>query len=650
MLLGTRGMPVLVKADGNGFLDATELARSAAATQYSIYLDTLIRTEIVPALQAMGAAVTYVPLMDYTDSAGNLIEGALSRVLPEIAALHGLSADELSGDLLAHRDLIFFDDVHPTAQAHALVAAYSYSLLTGMPWIETLPLVGADVDYRSVASIGAAGEVDNLIVALVAGTTYTFEMLGMSSLGTAGSLADPSLRLLGPNGSQVGADADSGAGFDATLTFTAASSGNYTVELSATGSVTGAYVTQAAVISGAAMLTGNTYTINNALTVVLEGAGGIGQDIVKASISYALSAGSEIETLQTTNDKGKTAINLTGNDFDQVIRGNAGANVIDGKGGADELWGGSGNDRFVLGNSAVAQPDGSQLDRIMDYGRGDIVDVSQVLSVASSVNVLSGGYLRVTSGGLIQVDLDGGGNDWITLGSVNGTGAVSVRYLSGGAAKDISVDRTTAVLTAAVAAAGFVAAPATAADAGSAEHDSAGAFSMLTASSHAAPHVAIGPLVQEGALFDAGESPRAVAIPASASTHSASAEPAALAHLAGTTVAAFNLPHGTDLPAAAAFAVQDVAMPPAEMLQGMANADAIGPKTTGEVERVLVDALSGPDGGVIDALFDGYLAGSSGMDIAAFVSTPTELAAFALPHHAIVFEAMAITPDALPPA
>ena len=58
--------------DGDGVLDATEQMRSAAATDYSIYLDTLIRSQVVPALQAMGATITYVPLMDYVDASGIL--------------------------------------------------------------------------------------------------------------------------------------------------------------------------------------------------------------------------------------------------------------------------------------------------------------------------------------------------------------------------------------------------------------------------------------------------------------------------------------------------------------------------------------------------------------------------------------------------
>ena len=142
---------------------------------------------------------------------------------------------------LQYQDLVFFDEVHPNAQANALLGAYMHALITGTPWIETLPLTGSDVDYGMTATIAAPGEVDKLIVSLIAGTTYTLEMLGVSSLWTAGSLADPSLRLLGPSGNLIGASSDDGVGFDATLTFTAPTTGNYTVELFSTGAPTGFY-------------------------------------------------------------------------------------------------------------------------------------------------------------------------------------------------------------------------------------------------------------------------------------------------------------------------------------------------------------------------------------------------------------------------
>ena len=418
--------------DGNGVLDAIEQMRSDAATQYSIYLDELIRDQVVPAVQAMGATVTYVPLMDYSDG-GTTIDGALNANLPTLAYLHGLSSDELSDNLLQHKDVVFFDQVHPNAQANALLAAFMQAEIANTAWVETMPLLGSDVDYKATAAIAAAGEIDRTTIAMVAGTTYTFQALGVSSvtpyvlaqLGIAALpagaiLADPKLRLLNSGGSQVGADDDSGAGLDSSLAFNASSAGTYTLEISAVGSLTGTYV-MTATVSGAAMQAGNTYSVSSPSTLVLEGAGGAGVDTVKASVSYALTAGSEIEMLRTSNDKGKTAINLTGNEFAQTIVGNVGANVLEGKAGADVLTGGAGNDRFVLSSAALTGP--GHVDAITDYARGDIVDVTQILSLAAGANPVTGGYLRVTTGGQIQVDVNGGGDAWTTLSTVNGSGA-----------------------------------------------------------------------------------------------------------------------------------------------------------------------------------------------------------------------------------
>src|SRR4029079_3067491 len=117
--------------------------------------------EVVPGLQAMGANVTYVPLMDY-NQAGVSVQGALNANMPKLAALNGLTTAELAGNLLAHKDVVFFDDVHPNAQAHALLASFMNAKITGTPWVETLPFLGVDVDYRTVGSISVAGEVDKV--------------------------------------------------------------------------------------------------------------------------------------------------------------------------------------------------------------------------------------------------------------------------------------------------------------------------------------------------------------------------------------------------------------------------------------------------------------------------------------------------------
>jgi len=389
--------------DSNGVLDATEQMRSSAATDYSIYLDTLIRTQVVPALQQLlvsrgidPSKITYVPIMDYVDTAGTQVTGALSANLPMIAALHGLTTDQLLGNWLEYKDLIFFDQVHPNAQAHALLGAYMQAQLSHTPWIETLPLMGANIDYRATGTIGATGEVDRVTVALVAGTTYTLEMLGVSSLGTAGSLADTFISLIGPGGSLVRSDDDSGPGFDSSLTFTAAATGNYTVQLAAVGAVTGGYAFQGAVVSGAAMLSANTYVVNSAVTVILEGEG-VGTDIVRASVSYALATGSQVEMLRTTNDKGKGSIDLTGNEFAQSIVGNSGANKIDGKGGADTLFGGGGKDMFFMTTTLGA----NNVDHLGDFSvRDDTISLSASVFTGMSAGSLASGAFALGSAAL----------------------------------------------------------------------------------------------------------------------------------------------------------------------------------------------------------------------------------------------------------
>jgi serralysin len=163
---------------------------------------------------------------------------------------------------------------------------------------------------------------------------------------------------------------------------------------------------------------------------VIETAGQ-GDDLVVAFDHFALRVGESVETLAAA--EGSAAIILTGNAGAQSIYGNAGNNVLTGGGGADYLVGGAGNDTFALSNGSVAN--------IGDYAGGDVVDITQILSVAGGTNVVGGGYLKVTSGGQLQIDSNGGGDNWVTLANISGTGAVTVRYLSGGTATDLSVAR-----------------------------------------------------------------------------------------------------------------------------------------------------------------------------------------------------------------
>ncbi|OBP69450.1 calcium-binding protein, partial [Mesorhizobium loti] len=106
----------------------------------------------------------------------------------------------------------------------------------------------------------------------------------------------------------------------------------------------------------------DTYYVNNVGDKVVELAGG-GNDTVLASVSYALSAGSEIEHLAIASKSDTTTMNLKGNEFSQTIDGNAGNNVINGGGGKDVLTGNGGHDYFFF-NAALKT---GNVDKITDF-------------------------------------------------------------------------------------------------------------------------------------------------------------------------------------------------------------------------------------------------------------------------------------------
>jgi Ca2+-binding RTX toxin-like protein len=209
-------------------------------------------------------------------------------------------------------------------------------------------------------------------------------MLGLSSLGgNVSVLTDPLLKILGPNGALFASNDDGGMGLDASLTFTTAAAGDYKVQLSAVGSLTGNY----SFLADGAALGDDTYLVSHSSALILERSGE-GYDTAKASVSYALAAGVSIENLMTNSDAAKTTINLTGNEFTQNVRGNDGSNVIDGKDGADQLWGLGGKDAFqfssTLGNGNV--------DKVMDFNvRDDTIWLDDAVFQALTAGALPRG-------------------------------------------------------------------------------------------------------------------------------------------------------------------------------------------------------------------------------------------------------------------
>ncbi|NOT72413.1 MAG: hypothetical protein HOP09_14405 [Hyphomicrobium sp.] len=95
--------------------------------------------------------------------------------------------------------------------------------------------------------------------------------------------------------------------------------------------------------AGADTMTGglgnDIFIVDNMADKAFEAVGQGTNDYVYATNSFALAAGQEIEGLSANPQAGTNPINLTGNEFRQIIRGNNGVNTLLGGGGNDNpLW------------------------------------------------------------------------------------------------------------------------------------------------------------------------------------------------------------------------------------------------------------------------------------------------------------------------
>ena len=120
---------------------------------------------------------------------------------------------------------------------------------------------------------------------------------------------------------------------------------------------------------------------------------GEGRDVVYASASYTLTAGSEVEVMSAISQSATTPLELVGNAYDQEIYGNAGANLLQGGGGTDYLFGLGGNDTYVVASAG---------DHVIEQAGGGTRDVvyalaSYTLEAGQEIEVLSAANQSATT-------------------------------------------------------------------------------------------------------------------------------------------------------------------------------------------------------------------------------------------------------------
>lgn len=109
----------------------------------------------------------------------------------------------------------------------------------------------------------------------------------------------------------------------------------------------------------------DTYIIRNALDRIIEGLSGSSNDRALTHVSYTLPAAVGIEVLAVADPGSTDPINLTGNEYNEALIGNAGANWLDTKIGPDWMTGGAGADVFAFTSTF-----GGGTDQILDFEVG----------------------------------------------------------------------------------------------------------------------------------------------------------------------------------------------------------------------------------------------------------------------------------------
>jgi len=414
------------------FNDVTDAAmRRGLLTQYAQRLDALVRADLAVLALPDGAHLYGFDFKGWSDqiiadpAAFDFTNVTQSRTSQQQGALQPVGSG-----------FLFFDQIHPSAQAHAQVAA---AILSGGQFDHAVPLQSGP---QLLGALTAAGQEKAFSAALFAGQTYVFDLMGISS--GSGSLPDPKLHLTGP-GTDATED-DGGLGLDSHLTFVAPATGAYTLTVSGIGASKGSYVLQGPDLRGSDVtvagglaadtigaVSGTNYLRGN------EGndsiVGGSGFDDINGNMGDDTGSGGLGDDWVVG---GKDNDRLAGGDGRDIVYGNLGADTGDGGAGDDTVRGGQQDDVLIGGpgndwlsgdrdNDTITGGDGADIfhtfgeagiDRVLDFNRAEgdrvLLDPGTTYTVAQSgadvtISMIGG---QMTLVGVAMASLTG---DWIAV-------------------------------------------------------------------------------------------------------------------------------------------------------------------------------------------------------------------------------------------
>jgi len=297
---------------------ADEAMRRGLLTQYAQEVNAMLKAGLAGFALPAGATLEVYDFFGWTDAA--IADPAAHGFTNVIQARLDVAPGPNPG-----AGFLFFDEIHPSAKAHAQIAANILDRLVdpNAPLNDTLaPAIGAQA-AGAVALHGAA----NFTATLAAGASYVIDLQGVS--GGQGSLEDPIVRVLDAAGNVVAQDDDGGLGLDSHLTFTPSAGGSYTIQALGVGQMAGGFHLQVEGPSGANLLASGALQGSN--ETVMGGA---------ANETIAAAAGANY---------------LRGGDGDDVVTGGTGFDDINGNQGGDTLHGGAGDDWVVGGKGDDSQ-------------------------------------------------------------------------------------------------------------------------------------------------------------------------------------------------------------------------------------------------------------------------------------------------------